>query len=417
VIVGAVCSSCAGLALLASPAAAVPTECGASVVSGTTATVTCAYTGVLQTFMVPADVSSVMVEADGAQGGQGEYGENFVGGKGAKLVATFGVSGGETLNVLVGGEGGPSFESAGGGGGGSFVYTRATRSGLLLAAAGGGGGDPGGDEEVTPGSASETAYNGAGSEHGAGGKEASGGGGGGAEGGGGGAGLETDGVGDTSGKAKGGRDLEEGGGGGSGETANGGFGGGGGAGGNYSTPTGGGGGGGYNGGGGGGGLFEALLPSAGGGGGSFSASTPSTAETGVQQGNGLVKITYTVPPPCITAVGHGVYKKVGEPGRLNLTDNLSTDLEASQALHVRYESGTVHFRLIKLENATCTGEPGERDFHGDGAAAAGEEAGYALSFSIYERGGGFFFESKLMKGAKEVETSDGPLRKSTEKIS
>jgi hypothetical protein len=123
------------------------------------------------------------------------------------------------------------------------------------------------------------------------------------------------------------------------------------------------------------------------------------------------------PPQCTTAIGHGVYKKVGEPGRLKLKDSLSTELAAPQTLNVKYESGKVHFRLLKLETATCTGEPGERDFHGEGSAVKNKVAGYTLSFSIYEKSGGFFFESKLMKGAKEVEASGGPLKKSTEKIS
>jgi hypothetical protein len=123
------------------------------------------------------------------------------------------------------------------------------------------------------------------------------------------------------------------------------------------------------------------------------------------------------PPTCTTAMGHGVYKKVGEQGRLKLEDNLSTELTAPQRLIVKYESGAVHFRLIKLEKATCKGAAGERDFEGEGAAAKNKVAGYTLKFSLYEKSGGFFFESKLMKGAKEVEASGGPLKKSTEKIS
>jgi alpha-tubulin suppressor-like RCC1 family protein len=119
---------------------------------------------------------------------------------------------------------------------------------------------------------------------------------------------------------------------------------------------------------------------------------------------------------CTTAVGGGVYKKVGKEGRLRLKDNLSTNLEASQQLIVRYRSGRVHFYLIKLDKATCTGEPGERDFQGEGAAAKDGERGFTLSFSIYEKEGGVFFQSKLMKGAEEVEVSGGQLRKSTEVI-
>ena len=154
-----------------------------------------------------------------------------------------------------------------------------------------------------------------------------------------------------------------------------------------------------------------------------------TSSTGPKEFAALVKDTdgrlaavdhhYTVTgvsPECTTASGHGVYKKLGEPGRLRLKDSLSTNLEAPQMLRVKYESGTVHFRLRKLEKATCTGEPGKRDFQGEGSAVHRQETGYTLSFSIYEKGGGFFFESKLMKGAKVVEASGGPLKKSTEAI-
>jgi hypothetical protein len=123
-----------------------------------------------------------------------------------------------------------------------------------------------------------------------------------------------------------------------------------------------------------------------------------------------------IAPNCTTVMGHGVYKKVGEPGRLKLEDSLSTELSSPQMLHVKYQSGKIHFRLVKLEHATCEGAAGERDFHGEGAAATDKETGYTLSFSIYEKGGGFFFESKLMKGAELVEASGGPLMKSTEKI-
>jgi hypothetical protein len=70
----------------------------------------------------------------------------------------------------------------------------------------------------------------------------------------------------------------------------------------------------------------------------------------------------------------------------------------------------------QLEKASCTGAPGERDFHGEGRARKNGEGGYTLSFSIYEKEGYFFFSSKLMKGATEVESSGGPLKKSNEMI-
>src|SRR5436309_14284218 len=75
------------------------------------------YTGAAQTFKVPAGVTSVTIEAAGAQGGL-SLGTAHPGGKGARLVAAFTVTGGETLNVLVGGGGGGGGEFCEGGGGG-----------------------------------------------------------------------------------------------------------------------------------------------------------------------------------------------------------------------------------------------------------------------------------------------------------
>jgi hypothetical protein len=96
------------------------------------------HTGAVQTFTVPAGLTQVTIDARGAAGGA-SFGR--AGGAGARLVATFVVSPGETLNIVVGGVGGTS--NAGGGGGGSFVYRTADAAGLLLAAAGGGGASPG----------------------------------------------------------------------------------------------------------------------------------------------------------------------------------------------------------------------------------------------------------------------------------
>ena len=105
-----------GFGVLIAPTAAM--ACNAPVVSGTTATVTCEYTGAEETFEVPQGVSKVKIEADGAQGGTAEGVE---GGKGASLKAGFHVSAGQLLGVLVGGMGASDAPYAGGGGGGSFV--------------------------------------------------------------------------------------------------------------------------------------------------------------------------------------------------------------------------------------------------------------------------------------------------------
>jgi hypothetical protein len=113
------------------------------------------YTGGEQTFMVPAGVSSVHVEAVGGRGGSGSGG----GGAPAEVTGELAVTPGETLYVEVGGNGSeaPGFNGggngggagAGGGGGASDIRTASRSSGLapdhrlLVAAGGGGGGGPG----------------------------------------------------------------------------------------------------------------------------------------------------------------------------------------------------------------------------------------------------------------------------------
>jgi hypothetical protein len=247
------------------------------------------YTGSAATFTVPEGVSQVSITAAGGQGGAG--GAGTAGGLGALVQASFPVTAGETLQVVVGGAG-ASARGDGGGGGGSFVYTTATASGLLIAAAGGGG--SAGSDAGTAGSATTTASAGGGAFGGAAGTGGDGGlGGGGAFGGGGGGGLLTDGkdggymyghIPGTGGKA-----LANGAAGGIGTYGGGagGFGGGGG-GEDNGVDQGGGGGGGYDGGGG-------SEQRAGGGGGSFVASpaTATTGSSGVYSGDGLVVISYT----------------------------------------------------------------------------------------------------------------------------
>jgi hypothetical protein len=87
---------------------------------------------------VPPGVTQVTIDAKGAQGG-GTAGGKGAGGNGADVQATFPVTRGETLNVVVGGTGTDKSDS-GGGGGGSFVYRNPTPTGLLIAAANGGAG-------------------------------------------------------------------------------------------------------------------------------------------------------------------------------------------------------------------------------------------------------------------------------------
>ncbi|MGB7052768.1 MAG: hypothetical protein WBG41_14470, partial [Acidimicrobiales bacterium] len=137
-LVGAALLVVAGWTVLgAAPPAGATTSCGAPTIVGNTATVTCPYTGASTTWTVPAGVTSVTVNASGAQGGASGYG----GGVGGQLTASFDVTSLENLNVLVGGQGANGFEygSGSGGGGGSFVYTSPDQGGLLVAAGGGGG--------------------------------------------------------------------------------------------------------------------------------------------------------------------------------------------------------------------------------------------------------------------------------------
>jgi hypothetical protein len=100
-------------------------------------TLTFSYTGAVQTFTVPAGVTSLTISASGAQGGG-----NTGGGLGALMSGDFTVTPGETINIVVGQQGqlqiGGQSQNSSGGGGGSFVYRNS--SNLLLAAGGGGGG-------------------------------------------------------------------------------------------------------------------------------------------------------------------------------------------------------------------------------------------------------------------------------------
>ncbi|MBK7337311.1 MAG: HYR domain-containing protein [Saprospirales bacterium] len=89
-------------------------------------------TGTIQTWQVPAGVTSIIVQAKGAQGG-------FMGGLGADITGEFSVTPGEIIEILVGEQGAivaSTSNSGGGGGGGSFVV----RGGTPLLVAGGGAG-------------------------------------------------------------------------------------------------------------------------------------------------------------------------------------------------------------------------------------------------------------------------------------
>jgi hypothetical protein len=245
----------------------------------------------------------------GAQGGAGSVASSSftsvpgTGGLGAEIGGDFFLMAGETLSIVVGGQGGNGVAArGGGGGGGSFVLT-ATNTPLIIAGGGGGGGGVLADglngNDGGNGLISTSGGSGTGSDPvrppGAGGTSGSGGTGGGADGGGGGGGLTGAGTAGGIGLALGG--AADGGAGGSGAgpaAGNGGVGGGGGG------FVAGGGGGGDSGGGGGGansagsGGSLKFSGGGGGGGGSFDGGL-SNADlvllSGVRTGNGEVTIT------------------------------------------------------------------------------------------------------------------------------
>jgi hypothetical protein len=264
----------------------------------------------LDTFTVPDNVTSITIEAWGAQGGGGtEGGNGFDGGLGARMKGTFVVTPGQVLTVLVGQKGFSPDGYRGGGGGGTFVTTGLTP----LVVAGGGGGIG----HATAGMDAVTSTSGTSMldlNDGTGGRNGGGGGGGIAGSGAGGGGLIGDGGtgkgGDYGGFpglggdavngadatfsgnltnlliATGGTSFMYGGAGGVGSGGNGGFGGGGGA---ISWNAAGGGGGGFSGGGG-GGYSSAHQP--GGGGGSYNNGTYQSNSAGVKSGNGQVVFTW-----------------------------------------------------------------------------------------------------------------------------
>jgi hypothetical protein len=115
------------------------------------------FTGAMQTFVVPVGVTSLVVTAQGAEGGVG--GTNNAGsGLGGSITATLAVTAGTILNIFVGGQGGAGtfggsgaggFNGGGPGGGGSLAgggggASDVRRGGVTLTdrilVAGGGGG-------------------------------------------------------------------------------------------------------------------------------------------------------------------------------------------------------------------------------------------------------------------------------------
>ena len=99
--------------------------------SNTTGTINFAYTGAQQTWTAPSGgTDTYKIEAYGASGSGGNTNNNSYsasGGKGAKITGSFSLNSGDTLQIIVGGQGrttqaGTKDGTSGGGGGGSFIF-------------------------------------------------------------------------------------------------------------------------------------------------------------------------------------------------------------------------------------------------------------------------------------------------------
>lgn len=249
---------------------------------------TFSYTGSIASYNVPPGVTSISIQAFGAQGG------TSVGGLGAGIYGEFTVVPGAVLNIAVGQQGTVNncggVNASGGGGGGSFVWDPGNSALPLIAAGGGGGGNLNWSGSCTIGGSGLATADGGSANGGSaiGGVAGNGGLGNGASGtGSGGGGWLSAGQNSTYGTGcTGGATLPSFLG-GSGSTTfgpggDGGFGGGGGA------VCGCGGGGGFSGGGGGEGS---SCRAGGGGGGSYNAGTAQSNLSGVRTGNGEIIIT------------------------------------------------------------------------------------------------------------------------------
>mgnify|MGYP001310950592 FL=1 len=138
-----------------------------SLATGGTVSQSFNYTGAVQTFTVPAGVTSITIDAYGAAGGTGAAGNSIsgatlggAGGKGSKASGTLAVTPGQVLNIYVGGGGaiptggyngggtGGNANSGGGGGASDVRFPGTTAGDRILVAAGGGGGGRGGCEST-----------------------------------------------------------------------------------------------------------------------------------------------------------------------------------------------------------------------------------------------------------------------------
>jgi len=138
---------------------------GTAPVAPTATTVGVGGKGTIQTYTVPTDVTAIRIEARGAKGGNSPItgGGTYNGGQGGRVQATFNVTPGDVLYILIGGKGGDGSlddginnRTASGGGGATVVSKGPIGSGTLLLVAGGGGGaghfGGGGASNSSPGS-------------------------------------------------------------------------------------------------------------------------------------------------------------------------------------------------------------------------------------------------------------------------
>ena len=96
------------------------------------------YSGTIVNYTVPAGVTSISIEARGAQGGSSTV---ATGGLGANMKGNFIVTGGQVLKILVGQQAPTNVSGSfigGGGSGGSFVVNQATNIPMVIAGGGGG---------------------------------------------------------------------------------------------------------------------------------------------------------------------------------------------------------------------------------------------------------------------------------------
>lgn len=237
------------------------------------------YSGSIASYTIPAGVTSVTIEARGAQGSNNTS-SGVTAGLGAIMIGDFTVTPGQVLSVLVG----QQFSAAGGNGGGGGTFVVDALNNPLIVAGGGGGSAQSTDSPNKHGQVGTTGGTGA-AGGGLGGTNGSGGYIGATFASGAGGGLLTNGQDGWTSNTGGLSFLNGGSGGTSNGNAQGGFGGGG----SGSSYVVGGGGGGYSGGGSGSNSTGAGV---GGGGGSYNAGTNQNNTGGANTGHGMVVITY-----------------------------------------------------------------------------------------------------------------------------